>query len=777
MEGSDESTVQYDVSASDGDGNWNLDAVGGVKCGTCGSRRHGTNACDVDLSKLKCFKCQKFGHNSANCPERKKGKEVIKGKGKQKGKKGKGKGKGFGKKGKMNEVGYENDYDGTDMWWQDDGSWWEDQSWFETAQVWNGNWDESWDSTWHEGQETWDESWSWPAMEDQPQNSTASGQTQGVQSLVLSPLISEMFASFSTGLLLETETSEVFDDVCNHFSNDETVFHVSIAGLQCLESNRLFCNCMTVSDDFALNLECCQLRNVRLKHFFDSLPSACFVLAPEFYEEPEIIFVSDSESACSVVMDPHTNFGDECDDSDSENETGTETYQLWNLDFGWLHETIPQVDSNLLCGMFAAGNTDLSGTLHEARHRPVTFECGLQGSEVSGDVAVSQDLVSKNCHRIQLQAIGTSTFLNVQDTVSHSFELHRYSPVLHPLLSEIMMGDESQHWWLLDSGAAATVMATASRATHGAWVVNSQSDRFRSANGSKVNIDGSTTLSVWVGFKRNNDNLERFPVYRQAQLKCLVGGISHNIISTNTLCECGWEFNQNPQGAEVTHCASGLRLDDICNFGGCPWVKLEPAWMYSGSEASAQHGAGFIMSEGLNAVHDNTNLNPLSGAAEAALETHRMQGHVPYDPRCTICARGKSTFQHRRRREGALETEAQADFGFLTTRGEMVDDVADGTIKVLVLTELSTNCVGYVVTGQETRSVKNQICKWLDHFGLASSTSSVVLHTDAERAGLPFKEGTGTSAGPHLLLHGERPVDTSYAELGQDAGLGEVPRH
>lgn len=61
--------------------------------------------------------------------------------------------------------------------------------------------------------------------------------TQGVQSLVLSRLISEMFASFSTGLLLETEASDVFDEVCSHFSNDETVFHVSMAGLQCLESN------------------------------------------------------------------------------------------------------------------------------------------------------------------------------------------------------------------------------------------------------------------------------------------------------------------------------------------------------------------------------------------------------------------------------------------------------------------------------------------------------------------------------------------------------------
>ena len=46
----------------------------------------------------------------------------------------------------------------------------------------------------------------------------------------------------------------------------------------------------------------------------------------------------------------------------------------------------------------------------------------------------------------------------------------------------------------------------------------------------------------------------------------------------------------------------------------------------------------------------------------------------------------------------------------LSTRGEMVDDEADGTIKVLVLTELSTNCVSYVIVGQETRSVRNQIC-------------------------------------------------------------------
>jgi len=173
---------------------------------------------------------------------------VIKGKGKQKGKKGKGKGKGFGKKGKMNEVGHENDYDGTDMWWQDDGSWWEDQSWFETSQVWDGNWDESWDYAWIEGQESWDESWSWPAIEDQQPTAGAASSTQGIQSLVLSPLISDVFASFATGLTVETDSSNESETVCSHFSCDETVFHVSLLGLQCLESNRLFCNLWELHD-------------------------------------------------------------------------------------------------------------------------------------------------------------------------------------------------------------------------------------------------------------------------------------------------------------------------------------------------------------------------------------------------------------------------------------------------------------------------------------------------------------------------------------------------
>jgi hypothetical protein len=167
---------------------------------------------------------------------------------------------------------------------------------------------------------------------------------------------------------------------------------------------------MIISDDFGANLELCQLRNVRLHYFFASLPPACFMSEPEFFDGGVFVPFSDSDSACSYVVDQPTNLGDEVDYSDSETETETDMCHLWNLDFGWLHETTPQEDSTLLCGMFAAGPSDLSGTRQEPLHRPVTFECGLRGVEVEGNAACSQDLVSTNCHRVELKRVGISTF-------------------------------------------------------------------------------------------------------------------------------------------------------------------------------------------------------------------------------------------------------------------------------------------------------------------------------------------------------------------------------
>ena len=283
--------------------------------------------------------------------------------------------------------------------------------------------------------------------------------------------------------------------IAHIFSAEETVCSISISGLQCLERNRLFCtceNCMTISDEFGASLGRCQLQTFRENMFFETLPQPCQILEPEVFDETEIVFEPDSESACSCVFDQPANSESEfCESSDED--LGSDACQLWNLNFGWVHGDTHQLDSSLLCSMFSPDVRDSSGThpgittgtVPGPSQRAACFDCGLQGVEVLGDQDVASDPISQNCHRIHLQKFGVSTFLNVQETVSHACQLHSFSPVLHPLLSEIMMGNESQHWWLLDSGAAATVMATASRATYGAWVTGAQNDRFRAANGSK----------------------------------------------------------------------------------------------------------------------------------------------------------------------------------------------------------------------------------------------------------------------------------------------------
>ena len=215
-------------------------------------------------------------------------------------------------------------------------------------------------------------------------------------------------------------------------------------------------------------------------------------------------------------------------------------------------------------------------------------------------------------------------------------------------------------------------------------------------------------------------------VWKHATVNSLVGDTRRNILSRTVLARSGWAFQQDSSGARLWNESTGLEAADVIVFSGCPWMKLYP------EENVGKNG---VDSVGLSVdVPEKGLVQPLSKAAQNELEAHRNQGHTPHNPNCLECARGRTTFKHRRRSGDVIESEVQADFGFISQHGEVSETESPGAIKVLVMTEMVSNAIAYVVVSEDVNKVRAQIAKWLLHFGLESERMSIVLHTDAEQA-------------------------------------------
>ena len=94
------------------------------------------------------------------------------------------------------------------------------------------------------------------------------------------------------------------------------------------------------------------------------------------------------------------------------------------------------------------------------------------------------------------------------------------------------------------------------------------------------------------------------------------------------------------------------------------------------------------------------------------------------------------------------EVSIQADFAFPKTSGEIAADELPGSVKILVLTEMMSRCIGYVVVGEDVEAARRQIVVWLQHFGLTSKAVSIDVHTDSERA---VGEIIGSSTGRYTF--------------------------
>ena len=250
-------------------------------------------------------------------------------------------------------------------------------------------------------------------------------------------------------------------------------------------------------------------------------------------------------------------------------------------------------------------------------------------------------------------------------------------------------------------------------------------DRFRAANGSKVVMRG--VANIVLGFSTLNPRTGKSS-WKTATLQAMVGNTNHNIVSTTALCGSGWQFSQWDGGAELKHGGSGDVVAEIVEHSGCPWIRMIPSPSYHEVIVDEPNVS---KKTDLYPIH----ISPLSPAVEAQLEQHRRQGHFPHHPQCVDCAKGRSVFQHRRRGLQNIECEVQADFAFITKKGEVSEEESRrSTMKVLVLTELLSGRVGFVVVSDNLVEVNSDIEKWLDSFGLTSSMTSVILHTNDEKA-------------------------------------------
>ena len=594
-------------------------AVQSAKCPKCGSKKHETKDCSVDLTKVRCFRCSQYGHVGVNCPDKNGtgvSKGSLKGKGKEntgkdkgvsKGdpwKKGKSNGKGKstkGKKGKLNETTEE--WDPEESWWWNDNDWWGADAWqeFGVAQVWDDSYD------WNQSFGSWTQ-----YREDNPQLGLenapdGNGNEQTVGSLIFAPMLHVM-----------SETNANDCQTCVVCARD-------------VLGSSLFC-------------------------------STCAGISFEGFDNFNNSDVFGQQSSFEKGLNDNKAF------------SGLE--EFWK------------------------------------------FRPGLVGS-LSGAEDAAESLVSPACARVQVFKPAVSTFLDLPatDTCSLSQRLSVWSPLVAPLLSQMTYEDAS--WWLLDSGASATVLAESCMRAFG---IDEPLDvgmpNFKTANGGDVGTRGiaSPQVSMLVS-EKGKQGLP--PVWKKVKMHVLVGRIQHNILSTTLLCQSGWYFSQTPDSFSLKH-KDGATMMEVSYFCGRPWVRLHP-WKSLDEDWMDHKFALSGLAEG--SQQSESCLCPVSKSEQVDLETHRRQGHTPHHPACSECARGHSTFQHRRRTAKGLSTEFQADFCWLKKEGEVLDHMENQeNLKILVVVELATNNVGYIVIGEDKNAIHSQINQYLQQCGISSTS-------------------------------------------------------
>ena len=824
-------TEVYDMAAGDseqpGGDDAYVEAIAG-RCSKCGSKRHDTSSCSVDLSRTKCFKCGGTGHVSMNCTKSGssassaqkgssgagKGAGNSKGSASQKGtggkpSKGKGKDKGKSKgksgKGKMFEVG-QGDSAAEDWWFQDETGYW----WAATAE---------WSEVTASAQE--------PEQEGSPAT-TEQGTT---------PIAATLIAGLFSGAALGTFASNN-----NLFISNQTetmgMKHVKFSELH--GSERLAVVNLCSHDMFPV---CFRVEGNRsevtegLQHLVDvvvtcdeawewtrrhgdwyglALGTWNVGFASEMFVH-EVFFTEVIKRNCEHVHGScvghvqetvfesfhETRVGRTFRTSDSlVDVAGTQTKRRRKRQPNQLRQGDQVSFSCMSCpvseGALSCHGTcrhlespDLSSssevlsegwTLHEQMmHEFPGLRCrhvhDLEGPGRTSDwtsVMCGLNWVSTGfacrmlplfCMILLLLFLCFGVVESHRDTTQYTRELRED---LCPILSQIQHTESG--YWLLDSGAAATVVSQETfskfKAAGKASELRPSTQAFYAANGSPVVVQGEVKL---VGYVLASSQGMTQPVV--LELNAVVGATQHDILSTNQCNARGWTFNFSTHVSTMTHDETGFQVSQVTTWGGCPWIAFSPTISELSTVLSAS-GSQLQSSDHVHGVsaQQNSNMSPIvhnmamvghepevgveavqtGKLTEAEMASHRLRGHVPFAAWCSHCVKAKGIKQHRRRsKDDRLQVALAADFLHL------------GDFKVLALHERSTSSIGAVVMTSDVARDRNVFCKWLQEMGVSSTGGvSIQLTTDAEPAVASFI--TGASQGHQWMVEKASPQNHDF---------------
>ena len=236
-------------------------------------------------------------------------------------------------------------------------------------------------------------------------------------------------------------------------------------------------------------------------------------------------------------------------------------------------------------------------------------------------------------------------------------------PLVTPLINAVEGAGDDWCWWLLDSGAAVSVLSQSFKGCYKVTGEQEVFDVFFAANGSPVNMSSQVSVSVAfeVGLVSGKTRIQHF------KLQCHVGNVSGNIISTTQLVKKGWSNVQSPGEVYLWHEDSGTMISNVVMWEGCPWLKAKKSVKQPAIEDRA---VGMdVDSQGDPSTSYRMDVSMLSASVDMSSEEkkklHVRRGHYPYDPRCLECQQGRGVSRAPRRSVKERSMEVQADFLFL----------------------------------------------------------------------------------------------------------------